>query len=196
MKALLVLSRAIDATTAFIGKQVAWLVLAAILVSAVNATVRKLFDTSSNAWLELQWYLYGAVFFLAAAYTLQRNEHVRIDFVSNLLSKRGRDWVDLFGHVFFLLPFAVLMFSLSLPWFIHSFAIGEMSPNAGGLIIWPAKLMIVLGFFLLSLQAVSEIIKRIAVIRGLIEEPYPGTDEPPNITELKSGTTIAEDEPR
>lgn len=187
MNALLALSRVIDRISKFIGEKIAWLVLVAVLVSAVNATVRKAFDMSSNAWLELQWYLYGAVFLLGAAYTLQRNEHVRIDFVSNMLSKRTRDWIDLLGHIFFLLPFAALITYLSWPWFVHSFVINEMSTNAGGLIRWPAKILVVLGFGLLTAQAISEIIKRWAVIRGLIDEPYPDHDAPPAIEDMKAG---------
>lgn len=187
MKALLTFSKVIDRINEFIGRQIAWLVLVAVLVSAINATMRKMFDMSSNAWLELQWYLYGAVFLLAASYTLQRNEHVRIDFVSNMLSKRTRDWIDLFGHLFFLLPFTTLIVFLSWPWFLHSFAIQEVSTNAGGLIIWPAKILVVIGFSMLTLQAVSEIIKRIAVLQGLIDEPYPGHDDPPIVQEMESG---------
>jgi len=190
MSVALGLSRAIDRFTAFVGKSVAWLILAAILVSAVNASIRKAFDMSSNAWLELQWYLYGAVFLLAAAYTLQRNEHIRIDFISNLLTKRTRDWIDLFGHIFFLLPFTTLMVYLSFPWFVRSFETKEMSADAGGLIIWPAKLMIVLGFSLLTLQAISEIIKRWAVLKDVIDEPYPGHDVPPAIEEMETGSGL------
>ena len=187
MKALLGISKAIDKLSELAGKAVAWLVLVAVLVSAVNASVRKAFDMSSNAWLELQWYLYGAVFLLTAAYALQRNEHIRIDFVSSMLSKRTRDWIDLLGHIFFLLPFAGLMVYLSTPWFVHSFLLQERSANAGGLIIWPAKIMVVLGFSLLTLQAFSEIIKRWAVIRGMIDEPYPGHELPPTIEEMEHG---------
>lgn len=187
MNALLTLSRVIDRINKFIGEKIAWLVLVAVLVSAVNATVRKAFDMSSNAWLELQWYLYGAVFLLAAAYTLQRNEHVRIDFVSNMLSKRTRDWIDLLGHIFFLLPLTTLIVYLSWPWFVHSFLIQERSNNAGGLIIWPAKILVVIGFSMLTAQAISEIIKRWAVIRGLIDEPYPDHDAPPAVAEMQAG---------
>lgn len=187
MKALLALSRVIDRINEFIGRRIAWLVVVAVLVSAINATVRKMFDISSNAWLELQWYLYGAVFLLAASYTLQLNEHVRIDFVSNMLSKRTRDWIDLLGHIFLLLPFAALIVYLSWPWFLHSFAIQEHSNNAGGLLLWPAKILVVIGFALLTAQSISEIIKRFAVIRGLIDEPYPGHDDPPIVEEMESG---------
>lgn len=191
---LLGMSRIIDAISEFVGRKVAWLILVAVLVSAGNATIRKAFDISSNAWLELQWYLYGTVFLLAAAYTLQRNEHVRIDFVSNMLTKRTRDWVDLIGHIVFLLPFTGLMAYLSLPWFVRSYNSGEVSANAGGLIIWPAKIMIVLGFCLLTAQAISEIIKRFAVIRGLIDEPYPGHELPPAVAEMERGAGIGKGE--
>ena len=172
MQGLLAISRAIDALTAFVGRWVYWLILAAVLVSAGNAIIRKVFDMSSNAWLELQWYLFGAVYMLAAAYTLQRNEHIRIDIVSNMLPKRVRNWIEIFGHVFMLLPFAALMVYESWPFFYISFISGEMSGSAGGLILWPARLMILLGFFLLLLQGISELIKRIAIINGTIEDPH------------------------
>ena len=176
MGALLYVSRGIDAVTAFVGRWVYWLVLAAVLVSAGNAIIRKLFSISSNAWLELQWYLFGAVFMLAAAYTLQRNEHIRIDIVSNMLPKRGRDWIDVIGHAFFLLPLCVLMVRELLPWVIASIRSGEMSSNAGGLVLWPVRLVILAGFVLLLLQGISELVKRIAVMRGLIPDPYARRD--------------------
>src|SRR5215470_4449133 len=166
MGALLSLSLGIDAVTVFIGRLVYWLVLAAVLVSAGNAVVRKLFDISSNAWLELQWYLFGAVFMLAAAYTLQRNEHIRIDIVSNMLPARGRNWIDVIGHALFLLPLTVIMVRQMVPWVIDGIQSGEVSSNAGGLIIWPARLIVLVGFMLLLVQAISEVIKRIAVMRG------------------------------
>lgn len=137
---------------------------------------------SSNAWLEVQWYLFGAVFMLAAGYTLRKNEHVRIDVLAGNLSKRARDWIDLVGHFIFLLPFCIMMTYLAWPFFWRSFQSGEMSSNAGGLIIWPAKASVLLGFILLTTQAVSEIIKRIAIIRGLIEdEPGSRHDLPPQV---------------
>ncbi|MCQ2002716.1 TRAP transporter small permease subunit [Rhizobium sp. NRK18] len=173
MQALLSLSRMIDAVTRFIGQSVSWLLLAAVLISAGNAVIRKVFDMSSNAWLEIQWYLYGVVFLLAAAYALLNNEHVRIDIISSSWKKRTRDWVDLVLHVIFLLPFSSLMVWLAWPWFWTSFNSGEMSPNAGGLIIWPAKLAVLAGFILLTFQAVSEVIKRAAVIAGTIDDPRP-----------------------
>ncbi len=187
MGALLALSRGIDAVSGFIGRKVAWLILAAVLVSAGNAIIRKVFDQSSNAWLELQWYLYGTAFLLAAAYALQNNEHVRIDFIANMLTKRARDWIDLFGHIVFLVPFTGMMVYLAWPWFWKSYFNGEMSGSAGGLILWPAKIMVLLGFMLLLAQAVSEIIKRIGVIRGTISEPYPNADVPPAVAEMGSG---------
>jgi TRAP-type mannitol/chloroaromatic compound transport system permease small subunit len=191
MGSLLALSRLIDRINEFVGRNVSWLVLAAVLISAGNATIRKMFDMSSNAWLEVQWYLFGAVFMLAAGYTLRKNEHVRIDVVAGNLSKRTRDWIDLFGHFLFLLPFCIMMTYLAWPFFWRSFSSGEMSSNAGGLIIWPAKLSILIGFVLLTAQAVSEIIKRIAVLRGIINEE-PGHDHsmPPQVeaaSEMKDG---------
>lgn len=176
MQALLAISRVIDTLTAFVGRWVYWLILAAVLVSAGNAIIRKAFDISSNAWLELQWYLFGAVFMLAAAHTLARNEHIRIDIISNLLSKRTRDWIDVFGHVFMLLPFALLMVFESWPFFYNAYRSGEMSGSAGGLVLWPPRLVLLLGFVLLLLQGVSELIKRIAVIAGAIPDPY--ADQP------------------
>jgi TRAP-type mannitol/chloroaromatic compound transport system permease small subunit len=173
MTSLLALSRAIDRLNEFIGRWVSWLVLAAILVSAINAAVRKAFDMSSNAWLELQWYLFGAVFMLASAYTLQQNEHIRIDIIYGGRSKKTQDRIDLFGHLFFLLPFCLLMDRLLIPYVIRSFESGEMSANAGGLILWPSKAILLGGFLLLTLQSISEIIKRIAIMRGIIEDPNP-----------------------
>lgn len=172
MGALLRISGAIDRANAFIGRAVTWLILLSVLTSAVNATSRKVFSLSSNAWLELQWYLFAAAYLLAAAYTLQRNGHVRIDIISNLLPKPVRDWIDIFGHGVMLLPFAVLMVKEITPWFIELYRIGEVSANYGGLILWPAKGLLLVGFFLLAIQAISEIIKRVAVMRGRIADPY------------------------
>ena len=173
MGGLLKLSRWIDAVTAFIGRHIIWLILAAILVSAINAIIRKAFDMSSNAWLELQWYLFGCVFMVAAAYTLQKNEHIRIDIISSRLSSQARNWIDVFGHVLMLLPFTALMIYESVPFAWSAWRSGEMSGSAGGLIIWPARAFILAGFFLLFLQGLSELIKRIAVMQDLISEPYP-----------------------
>ena len=170
MDGLLAFSRTVDSITAWIGRRVSWLILVAILVSAGNAIVRKVLDTSSNAWLELQWYLFGAVFMLAAAYTLQRNEHIRIDIVSNRLPRRVRDWIEVAGHALMLLPLALIMTFLCWTFFFKAFTSGEVSGSAGGLPLWPARLAIFLGFVLLLLQGLSELIKRIAVMQGLIPE--------------------------
>jgi TRAP-type mannitol/chloroaromatic compound transport system permease small subunit len=173
MGGLLALARGVDRLNEFIGKWVAWLILVSILISAGNAVIRKAFNISSNAWLELQWYLFGAAFLLAAAYTLKQNEHIRIDIVYGMFSRRVQHWIDLFGHVFFLMPFVILMIVYFIPYVSLSFRSGEVSTNAGGLIIWPAKSMLLIGFFLLGLQGVSEIIKKIAVMRGDMDDPTP-----------------------
>lgn len=173
MNAALGLSRAIDRLSEAIGKSVMWLILVAIIISAVNAVIRKAFNMSSNAWLEAQWYLYGAAFLLAASYTLKQNEHIRIDIVYGLHSRRRQHWIDLFGHIFFLLPFVVLMTWMLIPYAWQAYSIGQVSTNAGGLIIWPARALLAAGFILLTAQAISEIIKKIAVMRGLMEDPHP-----------------------
>jgi TRAP-type mannitol/chloroaromatic compound transport system permease small subunit len=173
MSVLLSIARGIDRLNEFVGKSVSWLILVSILVSAGNAIIRKVFDMSSNAWLELQWYLFGAAFLLAAAYTLKQNEHIRIDVVYGLFSRRVQHWIDLFGHIFFLMPFAVLMVVYLGPYALRSIRSGEMSTNSGGLIIWPAKALLLTGFFLLALQGISEIIKKIAIMRGRMDDPNP-----------------------
>jgi TRAP-type mannitol/chloroaromatic compound transport system permease small subunit len=173
MTGLLALSRAIDRMNEFIGKWVSWLILLAVLVSAANAFIRKTFNMSSNAWLELQWYLFGAAFLLAAAYTLRQNEHIRIDIVYGLFSRRVQHWIDLFGHVFFLMPFVLLMIYYFVPYVSLSYRSGEVSTNAGGLVIWPAKSLLLIGFSLLALQGISEIIKKIAIMRGDMDDPTP-----------------------
>jgi TRAP-type mannitol/chloroaromatic compound transport system permease small subunit len=173
MSTPLALSRAIDAVTEFIGKWIGWLILISILVSAGNAVIRKAFNMSSNAWLELQWYLFGAAFLLAAAYTLRQNEHIRIDIVYGMFSRRAQHRIDLFGHVFFLMPFVILMIFYFIPYVSLSFRVGEVSTNAGGLIIWPAKALLLIGFVLLGIQGVSEIIKKIAIMSGDMEDPTP-----------------------
>jgi TRAP-type mannitol/chloroaromatic compound transport system permease small subunit len=175
---LLALSRAIDALNRRIGHAVCWLVLAAVLVSAGNAVSRYLFDLSSNAWLELQWYLFSAVFLLAAGYTLLHNEHVRIDVVFGHLPPRLRAWIDLIGGVFFLLPMAVIIMALSWPVFVDSYQLAEYSSDAGGLLRWPVKLLIPVGFLLLAVQGVSEIIKRAAFLLGRIPDPLEKHHEP------------------
>jgi TRAP-type mannitol/chloroaromatic compound transport system permease small subunit len=171
VKALLTLSRHIDALTERIGKSAIWIVLIVALVSSGNAVMRRIFNFSSNSFLEIQWYLFGLIFFLCSGYTLLRNEHVRIDLLSNKLSKRGRTWVDIFGILFFLMPMAVIIMGLSWPVFINAFESSEMSNSPGGLIVWPARLMVPVGFALLILQSISELIKRIGFLRGLCPDP-------------------------
>lgn len=172
MQSLLKLSRGIDAFTTWVGKRLAWLILLAVIVSAVNAIVRKVFDTSSNAWLELQWVLFSIVFLLCAPWTLLDNEHIRIDIVNNMMPKRVRDVIDIVGHVFFLLPLTIVMIVTSVPFFLNSYGINEQSSNAGGLPQWPAKSLIMIGFAFLLVQGISELIKRVAVMRGLIPDPH------------------------
>ena len=171
MKLLLAVSRAIDVLNERIGRVVLWLVLVMVLVSAANAVSRYAFNLSSNAWLELQWYLFAAVFLLCSGYTLLHNEHIRIDVVSSRLSRRTQVWVDIFGTLCFLFPLSITIMCLSWPIFVNAWVSGEMSSNAGGLIRWPARLLVPVGFFLLTLQGVSEVIKRIAFLRGLIPDP-------------------------
>jgi TRAP-type mannitol/chloroaromatic compound transport system permease small subunit len=173
MAALLGISRLIDRITEIIGKSVSWLILVAVLVSAGNAIIRKMFNMSSNAWLEAQWYLFGAAFMFAAAYTLSQNEHIRIDVVYGRFSRRVQHWIDLFGHVFFLMPFVILMLYYFIPYVRMSYVSGEVSSSAGGLIIWPAKAILLVGFILLGLQGVSEIIKKIAIMTGNMDDPTP-----------------------
>lgn len=170
MTALIKLSRVIDSINERIGKVAAWAIVLAILVSAINAIIRRIFGVSSNAWLELQWYLFGAVFMLCAAWTLKANEHIRIDIISSKLTKRGRDWIDLMGHLLFLFPFVALMLWLAVPYFEKSYASGEVSSNAGGLLIWPAKGLILLGFISLAFQWLSELIKRVAIMQGALAD--------------------------
>ena len=171
MSSLLTLSRAIDRLSEFIGRWVAWLVLAAVLISAGNAAMRKAFSMSSNAYLEIQWYLFAAVFLLASGYTMLRQEHVRIDVISGHLSKRKQIWIDIIGICAFLFPFVFAVISLSLPLVLKAYETGEMSSNAGGLIRWPVYAMLPIGFAFLGLQGVSELIKRIAFLQGLIPDP-------------------------
>ena len=175
LNALLKVSGFIDAFNARIGRWLSWLILVAVVVSAANATVRKVLDTSSNAWLELQWVLFSIVFLLCSPWTLLDNEHIRIDIVNNLLPKKVRDTIDVVGHALFLLPLTIIMVVTSVPFFLRSFEINEQSGNAGGLPQWPSKALIMIGFGLLLLQGVSELIKRIAVMRGLIPDPHAAT---------------------
>jgi TRAP-type mannitol/chloroaromatic compound transport system permease small subunit len=174
VKGLLGISRAIDRFHTVVGRWVAWLIFAAVIISTVNAIIRKVFDTSSNSWLELQWVLFGAVFLLCAPWTLLSNEHIRIDVVNSMFSKRIRNWIDILGHVVFLMPFCIVMIITSWPFFLRSYGVNEQSLNAGGLPQWPAKFLIPLGFMLLMLQAVSELIKRIAILRGEMEDTTTG----------------------
>lgn len=171
MRFFLPLSKRIDQLSEWIGRQVAWLVLAAVLISAGNAVIRKAFNVSSNAFLEIQWYLFAAVFLLAAGYTLLRQEHVRIDVISGRFSKRVQIWIDIFGICFFLFPFVIMVVKLAMPLVINAYEIKEMSSNAGGLIRWPVFAMLPLGFILLGVQGISELIKRIAFLQGLIPDP-------------------------
>lgn len=171
MDSLLKLSRRIDAITERIGKAAIWIVLIVVLFSTANALMRYLFNFSSNALLEIQWYLFGVIFLASSGYTLLRNEHVRIDLLSSKLSKRGRTWVDILGILFFLMPMAIAIMALSWPVFVHAFAGNEMSNSPGGLIVWPARLMIPVGFALLILQGASELIKRIGFLQGRCPDP-------------------------
>ena len=183
MKQLLGLSRAIDALNEHVGRLTYWLILAAVLISAGNAVVRYTMNMSSNAWLEIQWYLFSFVFLFCAGYTLLHNQHVRIDVISGQLSGRARAWIDIFGTVFFLMPMAIAIMWLSWPVFLDAYRSGEVSTNAGGLTVWPGRLMLPVGFFLLILQGISELIKRIAFLRGLIPDPAE-KDEGPTDEEL------------
>jgi len=167
MKTLLGFSAAIDAVNEKIGVLCDWLVLLACLVSAGNAMVRYAYDYSSNAWLEVQWYMFAVIVMFGASYTLKRNEHVRVDIFYMTLSERGQLWVDIIGTVLFLLPMCILLAWLSWPFFMQSYVVAEESSNAGGLLRWPIKLVLPMGFMLVALQGVSELIKRIAALRGL-----------------------------
>ena len=182
MKALLRFSNLIDALNERIGHLSYWLILVAVMVSTANALMRYTFSIASNAWLELQWYLFSAVFLFCAGYALLHNQHVRIDVISGHLSKRARAWIDLLGTVFFLMPMAIAIMWMSWPVFVDAYVRHEVSTNAGGLIVWPARLMLPIGFMLLILQGVSELIKRIAYLRGLIPDPTE-KDEGPSLEE-------------
>ena len=172
MQSLLNISRGIDVLTRWLGKRLAWLILVAVVVSALNATVRKTFDISSNSWLELQWVLFSIVFLLCSSWTLLDNEHIRIDIVNNQLPKQVRNSIDVIGHAFFLIPLCIVMIITGGPFFMRSVEINEQSGNAGGLPQWPAKSLIIIGFTMLLVQGMSELIKRIAVMRGLIPDPH------------------------
>ena len=173
MQPLLPLARVIDRVNEIIGKAVIWLILLAVLVSATNAVMRKAFNMSSNAWLELQWYLFGAAFMLAAAYTLKQGEHIRIDIFYAGRSRRTQHWIDLLGHIFFLMPVCIISTWMLYPYAMDAFRSGQISTNAGGLIIWPARAILLIGYAMLCLQGLSEIIKKIAVMTGAMEDPVP-----------------------
>lgn len=192
MTPFLTLSRLIDKISTGVGKLTMWLILATTLISAGNALVRKIFNVSSNGLLEIQWYLFAAVFMLGAGYGFLRNSHVRIDFISNKLSERTRNQIDVIGIVFILFPFCIIMFNLGWPFFLQAFNSGEMSQNAGGLIRWPAYVLIPAGFALLMLQAVSELIKRIAFLTGqgpdVLSSEENKSDEQKHLEELEAQT--------
>ena len=171
MHALLKFSKSVDWLTSQIGKHLIWLILASTVISAVNASVRKAFNVSSNAYLEVQWYLFAASFLLASAYTLLNGEHVKIDVIYSRWSKRVQIWIDVLGFTFFLLPFCAAVLWFSVPFFLQGYRSNELSPSAGGLILWPVYAMMPLGFALLFLQGFSELIKRLAFLMGLIPDP-------------------------
>ena len=184
MQALLKLSRAIDALTERVGKAAIWLVLIVTLISAINAFVRYAFNYSSNGLLEIQWYLFSAIFLLCAGYTLLRNEHVRIDVVSSHFSPRVLAWIDIIGTIFFLAPMAFAVLYLSWPIFVNSYLNNEYSSNAGGLIVWPVRGLVPVGFAMLILQGLSELIKRFAFLKGLIDDPNAKPHAPSDEEEL------------
>ena len=172
MTAMLRISAAIDWLNDRIGRLFYWLILVTVVVSAGNAVMRYAFNRSSNAWLEIQWYLFAAVFLACAGYTFLNNEHIRIDIFSSRLSKQGRNWIEVFGHLLFLMPLCAVMLYEAWPYFMVAFRSGEVSSSAGGLVRWPVRLLIPFGFALLLLQMLSELIKRIAVIKGMIPDPH------------------------
>jgi len=178
MRVLLAFSRTVDALNDRLGRLVYWCVLVMVLVSAANASSRYALNLASNAWLELQWYLFAAVFLLCSGYTLLHNEHIRIDVIAARLSRRAQIWIDILGTVFFLLPVTGYITWLSWPIFINAWVSGEISMNAGGLIRWPVRLLVPVGFLLLTLQGLSELIKRIAYLRGLIPDPVEKHQDP------------------
>ena len=190
MNALLPLSRLIDSISTWVGKITMWLILATTLISAGNAIVRKIFDTSSNALLEIQWYLFAGVFLLGAGYGFLKNSHVRIDFISSRLSDRTRNWIDVLGILVVLFPFCLISISLSWPFFTQALASGEMSQNAGGLIRWPAYALIPLGFALLMLQGISELIKRLNFLLAngpdVLSSDETKSDEQKHLEELQA----------
>jgi len=188
---LLKLSQLIDWISERVGKGTFWLVLIMTIISAGNAVVRFAFNYSSNGLLEIQWYLFAAIFLLCSPYTLQKNEHVRIDVLSGKLSPRGLAVIDIIGSLFFLLPMVVLVLYLSVPLVADSYHISEMSANAGGLIRWPVKILLPLGFTLLALQGISELIKRVAFLMGLISDPNAKEGSPSAEEELAAAIAAA-----
>ena len=179
MNALLKLSQLIDSITEFVGKSIIWVVLVVTLISCGNAIMRYTINYSSNAFLEIQWYLFAVIFLFGAGYTLKKNEHVRIDLIAGKFSKRGQAMIDIFGIIFFLMPMAIAIMWMSWPIFLLALKTNEMSSNAGGLILWPARLMVPVGFFLLVMQGVSELIKKVGFLQGLCPDP---TDKPHTLT--------------
>lgn len=179
MNALLKLSQLIDSITEFVGKSIIWVVLVVTLISCGNAVMRYTINYSSNAFLEIQWYLFAVIFLFGAGYTLKKNEHVRIDLIAGKFSKRGQAWIDIFGIIFFLMPMAIAIMWMSWPIFLLALKTNEMSSNAGGLTLWPARLMVPVGFFLLVMQGVSELIKRVGFLQGLCPDP---TEKPHTLT--------------
>lgn len=198
MNALLGVSRLIDSISGWVGKSIRWLILIVVVISAANAIIRKTFDVSSNAWLEVQWYLFAAVFLLGAGYVFMTNAHVRIDFISSRLTARARNWIDVVGIIAFLIPLCIIVIKLSWPLFQTAFTTGESSQNAGGLIRWPVFLMMPLGFALLLMQAFSELIKRVAYLRGVapdsIHDGGEKTDEEKLLEELAAEAARKEEE--
>lgn len=193
MQAFLKVSNWIDSLNNFVGRWAAWLTLIAVLVSSGNATVRYLFDNSSNAWLELQWYLFTAVVLLCGGYALLHHQHVRIDVVYSRFTRRTQLYIDVFGTLFFLLPMSILVMYLSWPVFVNAYVHHEVSSNAGGLVIWPARLLFPIGFLLLSLQGVSELIKRVAILQGKIPDHAADDDGPTAEEELARAIAEAQE---
>jgi TRAP-type mannitol/chloroaromatic compound transport system permease small subunit len=185
-------SGAIDAFSERFGKLLSWLVVAAVAVSSINAVVRKLFDMSSNSFLELQWVLFSVIFLWCSPWTLLKNEHIRIDIINHSLPLKARSWIDMIGHVFFLVPFTLILLWTSIPFFLSSFRINEQSFSAGGLPQWPAKSLIMIGMALLLLQAISEIIKRAAVMAGAIPDPNAATLSAHEAAEAEAARLAAE----
>ena len=193
---MLALSRGIDALNLFVGRAAYWLILLMVLISAGNAVSRYALNASSNAWLEIQWYLFSAVFLLCSGYALLLNQHVRIDIVVGRFSKRVHAWIDIFGTLLFLLPMAITIMWLSWPVFVEAYARHEISTNAGGLTVWPARLLVPIGFALLILQGLSELIKRIAFLRALIPYPLDKDDGPSAEVQLAAEIALQREEAR